>query len=297
MNDRFQELTVFVRAATTGSFSAAARELGLSQPSVSRIISELEDRLGVRLLLRSTRKVVPTDAGESFLQHAGQILADLERADELARSMDSLEGVLRVASPSILCHQLLIPQISKFTARHPRLKMEFMTSDSLQNLVADRVDVAIRFGRLKDSGFVARQLASLARILVASPDYIAARGMPESPEALLAHDIIVGPLTPQIWPWTFTRQDESFHTRIAPRFMFDSADGAIAAATAGLGIARVATLFCAAGLNSGRLQQVLPDFAPEPVEVHAVYPGGRATSTKVKLFSEFLKELLAQSPL
>jgi len=293
MNDRFQELTVFVRAATTGSFSAAARELGLSQPSVSRIISELEERLGVRLLLRSTRKVVPTDAGESFLQHAGQILADLERADELARNMDSVEGILRVAAPSIVCQRVLIPQLRKFALSHPRLKMEFMTSDSLQNLVADRIDVAIRFGKLKDSGFVARKLAELPRILIASSDYFAARGMPESPDALAKHDIIIGPVSPQIWPWTFTRQGESHHARIAPRYLFDSADGAVAAATAGLGIARVARLFCADELASGRLLAVMPAFAPEPVEVHAVYPGGRATSTKVKLFSEFLKELLA----
>jgi DNA-binding transcriptional LysR family regulator len=292
MNDRFQELTVFIRAATMGSFSAAARELGLSQPSISRIISELEERLGVRLLLRSTRKVVPTDAGASFLQHAGQILADLERADELARNMDSVEGILRVAAPSIVCQRVLIPKLAQFAAHHPKLKIEMMTSDSLQNLVADRVDVAIRFGRLKDSGFVARKLAVLPRILVASPGYIAAHGMPESVDALARHDIIVGPVTPQIWPWIFTRQGEDHHARIEPRFMFDSAEGAIAAAAAGLGIARVATSFCAAEIQSGRLQQVLPDFAPEPVDVHAVYPGGRATSTKVKLFSEFLRDLL-----
>jgi DNA-binding transcriptional LysR family regulator len=244
-------------------------------------------------LLRSTRKVVPTDAGASFLLHAAQILADLERADELAKNMDSLEGILRVASPSILCKRVLIPHLASFTTSHSRLKIEFMTSDSVQDLVSDRVDIAIRFGRLKDSGFVARKLASLPRILVAAPGYIAARGMPESVEALQEHDIIIGPVSPQIWPWTFTHREQSFHARIEPRFMFDSADGAIAAASAGLGITRVAAAFCVQELQSGSLQAVLPEFSPEPVDVHAVYPGGRATSKKVRLFTDFLKDLLA----
>jgi DNA-binding transcriptional LysR family regulator len=291
MNDRFQELTVFVRAASTGSFSAAARELGLSQPSVSRIISELESRLGVKLLLRSTRKVVPTDAGASFLLHAAQILSDLERADDLARSQDSLDGVLRVTAPSILCNRILIPQLPRFTASHPRLKIECMTSDNLQDLVADRVDLAIRFGQLKDSGFVARKLGSLPRVLVASPAYLAARGVPEAPQALAEHDIIIGPLSPQIWPWTFTHEGQAYHARIEPRYMFDSADAALAAARAGLGIARIATPFCEAELASGQLAVVLPGYAPDPVDAHAVYPAGRAAPQKVRLFTEFLKQL------
>jgi DNA-binding transcriptional LysR family regulator len=292
MSDRFQELAVYVRAATSGSFSATAREMGLSQPSVSRIISELEGRLGVKLLLRSTRQVVPTDAGAAFLLQAEQILADLERADELARNVDSLEGLLRIAAPSILCNRIILPQLAQFVRHHPRLKVEFMSSDGLQDLVADRVDVAIRVGRLKDSTFGAKKLALLPRILVASPDYLAARGAPSSIEELGGHDMIVGPLPPQVWPWTFTLDGQAVSAKVEPRFMFNSAGGAISAAISGLGIARVAAILCRPELESGRLVLVLRDYVPDPVEVHAVYPAGRTASKKVKLFTEFLKDAL-----
>ena len=148
MNDRFQELKLFVRAAETGSFSATAREMGLSQPSVSRIVSELEARLGVRLLLRTTRKIVSTEAGNAYLKRAKQILYELDEADEAAQGSASLKGIMRVAVSSTLCVRTILPNLSTFLQDHPHLKMEFLTADVMHDLVAEGVDMAIRFGPL-----------------------------------------------------------------------------------------------------------------------------------------------------
>ena len=293
MSDRFQALQVFVRAAESGSFSAAARELGLSQPSVSRIVSELESKLGVKLLLRTTRKVVPTDAGDAFLQRARQVLVDLEEAETSARHVDSLHGVLRVALPSVLCNRVLLPNLGRFMREHPWLKVELLTSDDIQDLVAEGVDVAIRFGRLKDSGFGARKLATLPRMLAASPAYLAARGAPDGPDSLGQHDIIVGPANAMRWPWTFARDGLHTSVEVRPRYLLASAESAIVCAREGLGIVRAAVPMMAAELSAGQLVPVLPGYTLDPVEVHAVYPAGRLPSQKARSFTSCLAALLA----
>ena len=293
MSDRFQELLVFVRAADTGSFSATARELGLSQPSVSRIVSELEARLGVKLLLRSTRAIVPTEAGVAFLHKAKQLLHDLEAADESARGVDSLRGVLRVALSSILCIRILIPRLPEFLKDHPQLKIEFLTSDSMHDLVVEGVDVALRFGQLADSGFGAKKLHTLERLLVASPAYLRERGTPATPDDLQDHDLIVGPVIATTWPWTFTRGGETQSVQIEPRFLLTSAEAAIACSREGLGIARISRMMSKPELAAGQLVPVLPDYAPAPMELHAVFPAGRSPSQKVRLFTAFLSRILA----
>jgi DNA-binding transcriptional LysR family regulator len=151
MNDRLQELTVFVRAAESGSFSRAARELRLSQPSVSRIVGALETRLGVKLLLRTTRRVALTDAGALFLERARQVLAELEDAEDAARGIDSLRGTLRLAMPVVYGTREIIPRLPEFLRRHPLLRVDMTVSDERQNLVAEGADVAIRLGKLEDS--------------------------------------------------------------------------------------------------------------------------------------------------
>lgn len=153
MNDRFQEMKLFVRVAGCGSFSAAALEMGLSQPSASRIVSELEARLGVRLLLRTTRKIVPTEAGNAYLKKAKQLLLDLDEADEVARGGGGLKGTLRVAVSETLCIRTIIPKLQGFLDDHPQLNLEFFTADVMYDLLAAGVDMAIGFGSLPDSGF------------------------------------------------------------------------------------------------------------------------------------------------
>lgn len=191
MTDRWLEIEVFTRVAESGSFSRAAQELELSQPSASRIITGLEARLGVKLLLRTTRSVALTEAGAAFLDRARQAVADLEEAEDAARGLDSLRGTIRLAVPIMYGTRAIIPALTSFLERYPDLRVEITMRDERQNLVAAGVDMAIRMGTLEDSTFGGRQIASVERLLVASPSYLAKRGTPRTPEELTGHDTIL----------------------------------------------------------------------------------------------------------
>jgi DNA-binding transcriptional LysR family regulator len=288
MSDRLQELTVFVRAAESGSFSRAARELNLSQPSVSRIVSDLEARLGVRLLLRTTRQVSVTDAGALFLERAREILAELEDAEDAARGVDSLRGTIRLALPVLYGMREIIPRLPTFMNLHPLLQIEMTVSDERQDLVAEGADVAIRLGPLTDSAFGARRLTTLERILVASPDYLAVRGTPKIPADLAAHDCIFGPGGFGRESWMFKRGHTVISVDVRGRIRTNSGPGVFSSAIAGLGIAMTSTVAAREEIAAGKLVRVLPGFALEPVDVHALFPGGPRPSNKVRAFVEFL---------
>jgi DNA-binding transcriptional LysR family regulator len=187
MSDRWQEMAVFVRVAESGSLSRAARELTLSQPSVSRIVGGLETRLGTTLLLRTTRSISLTEAGSLYLERAKYLLAEIEEAEQAARGVDSLHGVMRLAMPVLYGSRAVVPALSQFLARHPDLRVEMIMSDARQNLIADGVDVAIRLGvgSLDDTSFGARKLAVVERLVVAAPSYLSSRGIPTSPVSLV----------------------------------------------------------------------------------------------------------------
>jgi DNA-binding transcriptional LysR family regulator len=292
MSDRLQELQVFVRAAESGSFSRAARELGLSQPSVSRIIGELEARLGVTLLLRTTRRITVTDAGALFLDRAREILAEIEDAEDAARGIDSLRGIIRLALPVIYGTREIIPRLPKFLAAHPLLQVEMAVADARQDLVAEGADVAIRLGELGDSGFSARKLETLETMLVASPLYLKARGTPKTPADLASHDCIFGPGNFGRDSWSFTRNGTETSVDVRGRIHTNSGPGVFASAMAGLGIAMASTVMFAAELKAGALVPLLRGYKLEPVDVHAVFPGGPRPSTKVRALVDFLvKEL------
>ncbi len=203
MSDRLQELGIFVRAAETGSFSRAAREFGTTQPSVSRTIAGLERRLGVKLLLRTTRRITLTDAGAVLLERARHILPEIDEAEDAARGTDSLRGLLKVAMPVAFGIREVIPRLPAFLADHPQLRIDFAMADGAEDLVAEGVDVALRLGQLADSGFGSRKLASVPRLLVASPGYLELRGTPASLADLDGHDRILGPGASGRKGWVF----------------------------------------------------------------------------------------------
>jgi DNA-binding transcriptional LysR family regulator len=292
MSDRLQELGVFVRAAESGSFSRAGRELGLSQPSVSRIIGELEARLGVTLLLRTTRKITVTDAGALFLDRAREILAEIEDAEDAARGVDSLRGTIRLALPVFYGTREIIPRLPKFLTAHPLLRVEMTVSDARQDLVAEGADVAIRLGELNDSVFGARKLVTLERMLVASPAYLKARGTPKTPADLASHDCIFGPGNFGRDSWSFNRNGTETSVDVQGRIYTDSGPGVFASLMAGLGIAMASTVMCAAEIKAGTLVPLLRAYKLEPVEVHAVFPGGPRPSTKVRALVDFLVQEL-----
>jgi DNA-binding transcriptional LysR family regulator len=288
MSDRLQEFRVFVRAAESGSFSRAGRELGLSQPSVSRIIGELEARLGVTLLLRSTRKITVTDAGSLFLDRAREILADVEDAEDAARGLDSLRGTIRLVIPIMYGTREIIPRLSKFLAMHPSLRLELSVADQRQDLVAEGADVAIRIGDLDDSTFGARKLVTLTRMPVASPVYLASRGTPKTPADLASHDCIFGPGNFGRASWSFRRGDSEIAVDIHGRIHTDSGPGMLASALAGLGIAMMSTVMARDELTEGRLVPLLRAYKVPSIDVHAVFPGGPRPSAKVRALVDYL---------
>lgn len=284
MSDRWHEMSVFVRVADSGSLSRAARELKLSQPSISRIVSALEARLGTTLLLRTTRSLSLTDAGSLYLVRARRILSEMEEADQAARGIDSLHGVIRLAMPLMYGTRAIIPALAPFLARHPDLKVELIMSDARQNLVADGVDVAIRInvGALNASTFGARKLALVERLVIASPAYLSAHGEPVTPAELAEHDCIVqdGSFGPE--SWRFKRDQSVISVDIQPRLWTNSAPGVLAATVAGLGISLGTRVMAGEELRAGQLTQLLGSYQLDPAEVFAVYPAGPRPSAKVR---------------
>jgi DNA-binding transcriptional LysR family regulator len=288
MSDRLQELQVFVRAAESGSFSRAARELSLSQPSISRIIGELEARLGVKLLLRTTRRITVTDAGALFLDRAREILAEIEDAEDAARGLDSLRGTIRMAIPIIYGTREIIPLLPKFLKMHPLLRVEMSVVDARQDLVAEGADLAIRLGELGDSAFGARRLATLPTMLVAAPVYLAVRGTPKTPADLASHDCIFGPGNFGRDSWSFNRNGTEMSVDVRGRISTDSGPGLFASVMAGLGIAMVSSVMAGPEVKAGRLVQVLRGYELPSVDVHAIFPGGPRPSTKVRALVDYL---------
>jgi DNA-binding transcriptional LysR family regulator len=294
MSDRLRELGAFVRAGETGSFSRVAREFGVSQPSISRMVASLEARLGVKLLLRTTRRIALTDTGRVFLERARQIIGDLDDAENAARGADSLRGTLRVALSGAFGIREVIPRLPGFVEQHPKLGVELLMSDRLEDLVAQGADVALRLGALADSGFGARLLGKAPRLAVASPAYLARRGTPQIPADLVRHDCILGPGLSDRAGWHFIRAGRSTSVAVKGPIRIASADGVVACAKAGLGITLASRWMCRAELEAGELVAILSDYQLEGVDLHAVYPGGRRPSLKARALSDYLAvQLLA----
>jgi DNA-binding transcriptional LysR family regulator len=288
MSDRVTALKVFARAARLGSFSSAARELGLSQPSVSRITAELEREVGVSLLTRTTRAVVLTDAGLDYLSRIEPLLDALEEADLAARGTGELRGTLRIGVSSSFGIREVIPSLPSFIARHPGLRIHLAFDDQHQNLVVDGVDLAFRFGALADSTATARLLDASPRLILAAPDYLERAGMPESPQDLRRHALIAGPSGTSPTSWLFERGDRRENVRVEGRLSTSSNEAAVAAAVAGMGIVSTAIWGCLDELEKGRLVELLPEWRAATVELHAVFPAGRAAKTAARSFVDHL---------
>lgn len=292
MSNRWQELTVFARIAECGSFSRAARELGMSQPSVSRIVGDLEARLGIKLLLRTTRNVSPTDAGLVLLERTRQVMADWEDAEYAARGVDSLSGVIRVALPVVYGTRAVLPCLPKFLREHAKLRVEITMSDERQNLVTDGVDVAIRVGSLDSSTFGARKLASVERMIVAAPAYLERHGTPKTPGDLAGHECIMGHGGFGREHWRFRRNGTVLSVDVKARLQINSAPGILASVVAGMGIGIVSDVLAERELRTGEVVRLLPDYAMGAVDVHALVPAGPRPSAKVRAFIDFLVQAL-----
>jgi DNA-binding transcriptional LysR family regulator len=293
MNDRLLSMYLFVRVARSGTFSGAARATGMSQPTVSRIVSDLEKQVGVALLTRTTRAVTLTEAGAEYVRRAEAILAAVEEADHAARGSGELRGLLRVGMSTSFVMRTVLPRLAQFTDAHPALRIEFVLADHRQDLVSESVDVAVRIGPLSDStGAVARKIGVTPRVLAASPAYLQSAGVPRKPDDLSGHTLIAGPAGRGPDAWSFRRNGISKTVRVDARFVFDSNEAGVAAAVAGLGIVSSGLLGCAQELQAGVLARVLQDWDIGSGDIHAILPAGRAAKPSARLFANFMASLL-----
>jgi DNA-binding transcriptional LysR family regulator len=276
MRDIFA-LKLFTRVARLGNFSAAARENGLSQSQASRIVADLETDLGARLLSRTTRAVVPTEAGAEFLARIEPILVALSEAENDVREGEDFHGVLRMSTPTSFGVRTIIPRLSAFVARHPALRVELQLEDRRQDLVRDAVDVAIRLGRLPDSTATARLIAEIPRVIVASPDYLAVHGVPAHPDDLAEHRIVGGTASAVPAAWRLERDGDEVAVTLEPHFSTNDNEGAIAAAVAGFGVTSTSAWSCGRELADGALVRLFGDWNQAGIPVRAYFPMGRAT--------------------
>lgn len=281
-------LRLYSRVARLGSFSAAAREFGLAQSQVSRLIAELETSLGARLLSRTTRAVAPTEAGAEFLARIEPILAAMDDAENSVRDSGELRGLLRVGMPSTMGIRVIIPRLSAFTETHPRLQVELLLDDTRQDMVREAVDVGIRVGPLPDASGTSRLIGKMRRIIVASPAYLERHGTPAEPADLSKHRIVGGPAATHASAWQFERCGEKISIEARPNFSTNDTAGAVAAAVGGLGITSTTSWACRQELEAGGLVHLLPDWIMAELPVHAYFPMGRTTRLAARAFVDFI---------
>ncbi|WPB83669.1 LysR family transcriptional regulator [Sediminicoccus rosea] len=293
--DRLQTLGVFVAVAEAGSFTRAAARLQLSPPVVTRAVAALEERLGVRLLNRTTRSVVPTDAGLRLLESARVLLQQVDAAErEAVGETAAPSGKLTVSASVTFGRRAVAPIVMEFLRDHPRVSASLILVDRTVSLVEEGVDVAVRIGELPDSSLIARQIGRVQRLLVASPAYLARRGVPKDPADLRAHDVIAFTGLMPNREWRFVRDGRSAAVRFAPRIEVNDEAAAIAAAEAGDGITVSLCYMVAEALNSGRLVPVLHEVTPPPLPVQLVYPQARLVTPKVRAFVDLAARRLRE---
>ncbi|SMF89055.1 transcriptional regulator, LysR family [Azospirillum oryzae] len=294
--DRLDDLTVLVEVVDCGSLSAAAERLGLSASAISRRIAQMENRLGTRLLARTTRRIALTDAGATFCLRARAILAALDEAEQSLTEMgEEPRGTLRVTMPVMFGQMRVAPLLPSYLRRYPGVSLEASLSDRVQRLIDDGFDLAIRAGRLADSTLIARRLRPLRRHVVASPDYLERRGVPQSPSDLSRHDCLTLLSGSGRTEWEFLVGDRREILRPAGNFQTDSLWLLRHAAVGGLGLARLADFIVEDDIRAGRLIPVLTDLEVTDEAIHAVYPATRHVSPKVRSFIEHLLAGLNES--
>jgi len=295
--DSAADMRTFVRVAEHQSFSAAATALGLTPSAVSKLVSRLEDRLGVRLLQRTTRRVTLTSEGSIYFARARQIVGDIDDMEaEVARSRASPRGRLHVNVSSAFGLHQLAPALPEFLMRYPDIHVELSITDRIVDLVAEQVDVAIRTGRLVDGSLTARKIAEFERTICAAPSYLARSGVPGAATDLAGHDCITMG-DPASNRWAFRSRDGIDYIEIVPRITTDSGEAALRLAVDGAGIVRLGDILVAEPIRRGMLVPLLTDaHYSEPLPLSALYMAGRHRLPKVRVFIDFLQERFGRAP-
>lgn len=291
--DRHQAMTTFVRVVDSGSFSAAARLLYVGQSAVSKTVAQLEDRLGVRLLNRSTHGLNPTEAGLRFYERAKASLQAADEAELAARDAGAgLTGRLRVAAAITFARLHVVPQLPRFMAEHPDLEIDMILDDRLIDVVAEGVDLCLRMGTLSDSdsSAVAQKLASCERSVLASPAYLERAGVPQRPAELAEHQVVTACQLSN--SWLFNRYAAEISVQVHGQVRFSAAEGVRAAVLAGMGLTIASDWMFADELATGAVQRVLTDWQLPSIDLWAVYPSGRMATAKARRFAKFVETTL-----
>ncbi|MBI6900216.1 MULTISPECIES: LysR family transcriptional regulator [Pseudomonas] len=291
--DQIHLMKVFVAVGELESFAAAARRLAISPAAVTRAVSALEEQLGVKLLLRTTRSVRLTEAGGRYLEDTRHILASIVEANEAAAGINAApKGDLAVTAPILFGKKFVMPCIVRYLQQYPEVDVSAYFLDRVVNLVEEGMDVAVRIGQLPDSGLKALRVGRMRRLLCASPEYLERHGTPRHPSELQKHEVIAaGTLSPRT-DWRFGAIDDPTLIRMKPRLTVTSNDAAIAAASAGLGIARLLSYQVADEVAAGRLQVILAEYEEAPWPIHILHRESKYGSTKVRTFIDMLAEHL-----
>ena len=282
------EIAIFVKVVDSGSFTGAAKSLGLPKSTVSRKITQLEERLGVRLLQRTTRTLSLTDTGSAYYNQCSRVISDIEEANIAVTEMQSRPtGLLRITAPMLFGSRVLSDLVSEFLQSNPEIQVDMVLTDQPLDLIQEGIDVAFRVGHLADSSLIARSLGSVQVITSASPDYIAKYGSPKHPEDLKQHHTLS-------WgnaPWEY-HHPEKISVDVKPKVKVNDALSLRKLTLNGLGISKLPAFICANDIKKGTLKPILCDWAVESAPIHAMYPSNRHLSVKVRSFVDFIIENL-----
>ena len=294
--DRLTAIKVFVNVVETGSFSAASDKLDLSRAAASKYVSQLESHLGGRLLNRTTRRISLTESGRLYFERCREILNNLEEADGAVTGL-ALEprGILRISVPTNFASLHLVPLVARFTRDFPEVSVEMICSDRLVDLVDEGYDLGIRITNNVDPNLVARRLARCRHVIVASPDYLANKPAPRTPEDLKQHDCLLYAHTAGgVWP--FTKDGVDCSVKVDHVFKSNNPDVLVEAAASGMGVTMMPTFMASGAIRSGALQPVLEDYDTLEVQIYAVYASRRFLPAKIRVFIDYLVERISDPP-
>lgn len=292
--DRLLAIETFVRVVDTGSFSAAARIQNMGQPAVSKMIAQLEDWLGVRLLLRSTQGLTPTEAGQNFYARARRTIEEADEAVLAARGTAAgLSGRVRISAAVCFARLHIVPRLPQFLAEHPDVEVDMLLEDRNVDLVEEGVDLALRMGQQTDPAMTMRKIAERPRRVIATPEYFARHGRPESPAALLGHQAVIYTRDQGGEAYTFNRGTEEMSVNLSGRVRISATEGLRAAVFSSIGLAISSGFAFGPELISGQVVSALDDWSLPAIQLFAVYPTGRMASSKARAFATFVEQCLA----
>lgn len=292
--DTLEAMSMFMRVVERGSFSAVAREIGLSQPTISKQVGALEKRLGGRLFARSTRHLSLTDEGQRYYEHCRQILAAVDHAEHSFQTgQERVAGPLRIASSGSFGRIQIAPRLHGFLQQHPDVTIDLQLSDENVDLVSEGIDVAVRIGELKDSGLVARQIGLTRRRVFAAPGYLEQNGVPTTPDELSDHNCLVFNPLEHFDSWRFEHGDQWRSVQVKGNVRSNNSEAIRQMVLSGLGVSLSPSWLFREDLQAGRVVALLDGYTPQSLPIHAVFPPDRRQSARVRVFIDYLRDAFA----